>query len=62
MKTDLKRIARIFKFLQDIFFKIMFEGIKIVTTLEYVRGFVPKGWTNVRQSMLTVISLLKWTF
>ena len=40
----------------------MFEGIKIVTTLECVRGFVPKGWTNVRQSMLTVISLSKWTF
>ena len=39
----------------------MFEGVKIVTTLECVRGFVPKGWTNVRQ-MLTVISLLKWTF
>ena len=27
-------------------FQIMFEGIKIVTTLECVRGFVPKGWTN----------------
>ena len=39
----------------------MFEGIKIVTTLECVRGFAPKGWTNGRQSLLTVISLLKWT-
>ena len=37
----------------------MFEGIKIVTTLECVRGFVLKGWTNVRQSMLTVTSLSK---
>ena len=40
----------------------MFEGIKIVTTLECVWGFVPKGWTNIRQSTLTVISLSKWTF
>ena len=62
MKTDLKRIIRIFKFLYDIFFKIMFEGIKIATILECVRGFVPKGWTNIRQSILTVISLPKWTF
>ena len=44
------------------FFKIMFDDIKIVTTLEYVRGFVPKGWTNIRQSTLTVISISKWTF
>ena len=40
----------------------MFEGIKIVTTFECMRGLVPKGWTNVRQSTLTVISLSKWTF
>ena len=40
----------------------MFEGIKIVTVLEYVMGFVLKGWTNIRQSILTVISLSKWTF
>ena len=40
----------------------MFEGIKIVTTFERVRGSVPKGWTDIRQSMLTVISLSKWTF
>ena len=62
MKTDLKRIIRIFKFLYDIFFKIIFEGIKIVTMLQCVRGFIPKGWTNVRQSMLTVVNLSKWTF
>ena len=35
----------------------MFEGIKIVTTLECVKGFVLKDWTNIRQSKLTVISL-----
>ena len=40
----------------------MFEGIKIVTRSEYVGGLVPKAWTNVRQSMLTVISLSKWIF
>ena len=40
----------------------MFEVIKIVNTLECVRGFVPKGWINIRQSILTVISLSKWTF
>ena len=49
LKTDLKRNTRIFKFLSDIFFKIVFEGIKIVTTLECVRSFVLKGWTSVRQ-------------
>ena len=35
----------------------MFEGIKIVTTFECVRGLVPKGWANIRQSILTVVSL-----
>ena len=40
----------------------MFEDIKIVTMLECARGFVPKDRTNIRQSILTVISLLKWTF
>ena len=42
----------------------MFEGIKIVTTFECVKGLVPKvkGWTNIRQSVLTIISLSKWTF
>ena len=41
---------------------MMFEGIKIVTTLECVKSFAPEGWTNIRQSILTVISLSKWTF
>ena len=40
----------------------MFEVIKIVTTLERVRGLVPKGWINIMQSTLTVISLSKLTF
>ena len=40
----------------------MFEGIKIVTAIECVKGFVSKIWTNVKQSELTVISLTKWTF
>ena len=40
----------------------MFEGIKIVITLVCVRGLVPKGWTNIRQSILTVTSLSKWIF
>ena len=44
------------------FFQIVFEGIKIVSALECFRGFVPKSWTNVRQSKLTLISLAKRTF
>ena len=40
----------------------MFESIKIVAMFERVRGLVPKGWTNIRQSVLTVVSLSKWTF
>ena len=44
------------------FFQVVFEGIKIVSTLECFRGFVPKCWTNVRQSKLTVVSLAKRTF
>ena len=40
----------------------MFEGIKIVIMLECVQAFVPKSWTNVRQSTLTSISLTKWVF
>ena len=39
-----------FKFLKEIFFQIMFEGIKIVTTLECVWSFAPKDWNNIRQS------------
>ena len=35
----------------------MFEGNKIVTTFECMRGLVPKGRTNIRESVLTVISL-----
>ena len=35
----------------------MFEGIKIVTTLDCVSGFVPKGWTNIRHSILIIITL-----
>ena len=27
----------------------MFEGIKIVSTLECVRGFIPKRWNKIRQ-------------
>ena len=42
--------------------KILFEVIKIVTTFECVRGLVPKGLANIRQSVLIVISLSKWTF
>lgn len=30
-------------------FSIVFEGIKIVSTLDSVLGFVPKCWTNVRE-------------
>ena len=44
------------------FFQIVFEGIKTVTALEYFAGFVPKSWTNVRQSKLTVASFAKKTF
>ena len=40
----------------------MFEGIKIVSTLECVRGFILKRWTGIRQSKLTGISLTKLTF
>lgn len=38
----------------------MFGGIKIVTALTCLRGFVPKGWINIRQSKLAVISLSTW--
>ena len=41
------------------FFQIVFEGIKIVSVLEFFRGFVPKIWTNVRQTKLTIVSLAK---
>ena len=30
-------------------FSIVFEGIKIVSALDSVLGFVPKCWTNVRE-------------
>ena len=40
----------------------MFEGIKIVKTLECVGGFVPKSWTNVKERKLTGISLTEWIF
>ena len=40
----------------------MFEGIKIATKFECVRDLVPKGWANIRKSILIVVSLLKWTF
>ena len=43
-------------------FQIVFEVIKTVNRLEFVRGFVPKSWTNVSQSKLTVASLAKRTF
>ena len=39
----------------------MFEGIKIVTTLECVRHVILR-LDNVRQSKLTVINLSKWPF
>ena len=29
------------------FFKSILKSIKNVTTLECVRGFVPKGWTTI---------------
>ena len=44
------------------FFQIVFEDITIVDTLECVRGFVTKRWTNVKQGKLTVVSLAKRTF
>ena len=37
----------------------MFKGIKIITTFECVRGLLRKGWTNVNQSLLTIISFSK---
>ena len=33
----------------------MFEGVKNVTTFECVRGLIPKGWTNIRQSIRNAI-------
>ena len=61
MKNNLKRVIRIFKFVLEIFFKIMFEVTKVVTTFECVRVLVPKIWTNIRQSVSTMISLSKLT-
>ena len=40
----------------------MFEVIKIVTTFKCARVLVPKGWTNMRQRVLTITSVSKWTF
>ena len=37
----------------------MFEGIKIISTFAYVRGLVPKGWTNITESVLTAKSFEK---
>ena len=42
-KTNLKRVIRIFKFFWEIFFKNMFEGIKVITSFECVRALVPKA-------------------
>ena len=44
------------------FFQIGFEGVKIFSTLECVRSFVPKSWANVRQNKLNVVSLAKRAF
>ena len=41
------------------FSQIVLGNIKTVSMLERVRGFVPKSWTSVRQSKLTVVSLAK---
>ena len=43
-------------------FSIVFEGIKIVSTVDCVLGFVPKCWTNVRERKLTVVSFAKGHF
>ena len=48
-------------FISEMFFQIEFKGIKIVSVLECLRCFVPKYWSNVRQSKLTVVSLVKRT-
>ena len=40
----------------------MFESVKIITMFEGVRGLDPKGWANIRQSVMTAISLSKRTF
>ena len=61
-KISLKMVFIIFKVLLEIFIKIMFEAIKIFTKLKCVRGFAIKDWTNIRQSILAVASLLKGTF
>ena len=37
----------------------MFEVIQIITGIEYMQDFVPKGWTNKRKNKLTVASLTK---
>lgn len=48
MKIISKRV--ICKFIQKMFFQVLFESIKISSTLDSVRGFIPKSWTNIRQS------------
>ena len=37
----------------------MFEGIMVFSTLEFIRGFIPKSWTNIREDKLTGISFTK---
>ena len=44
------------------FSQVVFEGIKIVITLELTWDFIPKSLNNVRQSKLTVVSLAKRAF
>ena len=43
-------------------FSIVFEGIKIVSTLDSVLGFVPKCWTNVREKNWPLLVLQKGHF
>ena len=62
MKICLEKFIRIFKFFQVIFFQIMFEGIKIGTTLECVRVVVPEGRTSESQSTLSIINPTKRIF
>ena len=40
------------------FFQIVFEGIKFASAFEYVQGFISKRWTNVKQSKLSVTTIL----
>ena len=59
-KKKLKRVIRIPTFAPEMFFQIMFEVIFSIMGMSGV--LFQKTWTNIRQSILNVMSLTYWTY